>query len=237
MRTTEWRKALGDVVREFFRSPEMESFYSVKVTTERAKLYVLQLSVYTRNRRNFWAQTAANCGEMDVKRQILAHEYEELVEDEHSSVGHLDLVVRQGRELGLSQQEVVAAQPLPTTKAANYAWFWIARHSPWQESLACSSIAEWTNDDRLLGDMGGGNCTRLLKNWTRDLAFRPEQMPNFTAHAKADEKHADMFLELLERHVPPEGEKALLRTAMESMELHRVYFGGMATTMARMPEN
>lgn len=234
MQTKEWRKELGDVVRGYFLSPEMEQFYSLKITRERARLYILQLGLYVRQRRNYWPQVAANCPELDVKQRILSHEYEELVEDEYSPVGHLDLIIRQGRELGLSQEEVLAAQPLPTTKAAIYGWWWIARHRPWQEALAASTIAEWTNDDRLLGDIGGGNCTRLARNWTRDLGFRSEQLPNFVAHSKADEKHSDMFLDILERYVPTGIEENVLNTAKESMDIHRAYFGGMAMTMARM---
>lgn len=234
MQQKEWRQKLGELVREFFLSPEMAQFYSIKVTPERAKLYISQLGIYVRQRRNYWPQVAANCPEFDVKQRILTHEYEELVEDEHSAVGHLDLVVRQGKELGLSAQEVLEAEPLPTTKAAIYGWWWIARHRPWQEALASSTIAEWTNDDRLLGDIGGGNCTRLAKIWARDLGFRPEQMPNFVAHSKADEKHSDMFLDVLERYVSRASEQAVLATAKESMDIHRAYFGGMAMAMAQM---
>lgn len=234
MRAEEWRKELGELVRDFFISPEMEHFYSMKVTRERARLYILQLGLYIRQRRNYWPQVAANCPELDVKKRILSHEYEELVEDEYSPVGHLDLVVRQGRELSLSQDEVLAAEPLPTTKAAIYGWWWIARHRPWQEALAASTIAEWTNDDRLLGDIGGGNCTRLFKNWTRDLGFRSEQLPNFVVHSKADEKHSEMFLDLLEKYVPGSAEEGVLKTGKESMDIHRAYFGGMAQAMARL---
>ena len=68
--------------------------------------------------------------------------------------------------------QVLKAEALPTTKAAIYGWFWIARNRPWQEAIAASTIAEWTNDDRLLGDLGGGNCTRLYKIWKRDLNFQ-----------------------------------------------------------------
>jgi hypothetical protein len=39
----------------------------------------------------------------------------------------MDLIVRQGKEVGLSAADVMNAAPLPTTKAAMYAWFWIAR--------------------------------------------------------------------------------------------------------------
>ena len=234
MQVRQWTEQLGELVRGLFLSPEMEQFYSTKVTPERARLYLSQLGIYVRQRRNYWPQVAANCPEFDVKQRILAHEYEELVEDEHSAVGHLDLVVRQGREVGLGEQELLNAEPLPTTKAAIYGWWWIARHRPWQEALAASTIAEWTNDDRLLGDLGGGNCTRLAKSWARDLGFRPEQMPNFIAHSKADVKHSDMFLDVMEKYVSPGNEQGVLATAKESMDIHRAYFGGMAAAMTRM---
>ena len=233
MQLKEWHKKLGDVVRGFFLSPEMQQFYSLTVTRERARLYLMQLGIYVRQRRNYWPQVAANCPEMVVKQRILSHEYEELVEDDYSPVGHLDLIFRQGREVGLSEEEIIEAQPLPTTQAAIYAWWWIARNRPWQEALSASTIAEWTNDDRLLGEIGGGNCTRLAKSWARDLGFKPEQMPNFVAHSKADEKHSEMFLDILERYVPPGGEEGVLKTAKESMEIHRAYFGGMAMAMAQ----
>ena len=127
--------------------------------------------------------------------------------------------------------DVLSAAPLPSTKAAMYAWFWIARTRSWQEAIAASTIAEWTNDDRLLGDIGGGNCSRLYKIWARDLNFNAAQMPNFTAHSKADVKHSDMFIDVLERYVVPGREQDVLTTATDSMEIHRVYFSGMAQAM------
>ena len=235
MQAQEWRHKLGDCVRELFLSPAMEHFYSIKLTIDRARIYLLQLSIYVRQRRNFWPQVAANCPEFDVKQRILEHEHEELVEDEHSKAGHLDLIFRQGKEVGLSIDDILNAEPLPTTKAATYAWFWLARHHSWQEAIAASTIAEWTNDDRLLGDIGGGNCSRLYKIWSRDLKFRDEQMPNFTVHSKADVKHADMFIDVLEKYVAPGKEPDVIHTAKESMDIHRAYFGGMAHAMSKLP--
>jgi pyrroloquinoline quinone (PQQ) biosynthesis protein C len=141
MKAQEWRQALGECVRDFFRTSEMEHFYSVKLTRERARIYLLQLGLYARQRRNNWPQVAANCPEFDVKQRIMSHEFEELVEDEHSKTSHLDLIFRQGKEVGLSVDDVMNAAPLPTTKAATYAWFWIARTRPWQEAIAASTIA------------------------------------------------------------------------------------------------
>jgi pyrroloquinoline quinone (PQQ) biosynthesis protein C len=234
MKSQEWRQKLGECVRDLFQSPEMEHFYSITMTLERARIYLLQLSIYVRQRRNFWPQVAANCPEFEVKQRIMGHEHEELVEDEHSKAGHLDLIFRQGREVGLTIDEILRAEPLPTTKAAVYGWFWIARHQPWQEAIAASTIAEWTNDDRLLGDLGGGNCTRLYRIWKRDLDFNDAQMPNFTAHSKADVKHSDMFIDVLEKYVIAGREGDVIRTAKDSMDLHRAYFGGMANAMAKL---
>jgi len=143
MKTEQWRRQLGDLVRDLFLSPEMTQFYSVKMTPERARIYLSQLGIYVRQRRNYWPQVAANCPEFDVKSKILAHEYEELVEDEHSAKGHVDLVVRQAQEVGMSEQQLYGAEPLPTTKAAIYGWWWLARHRPWQEAIAASTTACW----------------------------------------------------------------------------------------------
>ena len=235
MKATEWRSKFNVMVRGWITSPEMEQFYGLKFTTERAKLYLLQLSLYVQSRRGYWLQIGANCPHMEIKRRILEHEYEEAIKDEHSPTGHLDLVVRQGAVFGLSAEQIFYPEPLPSSRAAFYAWGWIAREKPWTESLAASTSSEGMNDDRLLGDLGGGSTTRLAKMWARDLGLRPEQMPHFTSHSKADEKHSDMFTDMLEKYVRPEDEDKTLAAVKESFEIMRAYFGGMATTMARLP--
>jgi hypothetical protein len=57
-------------------------------------------------------------------------------------------------------------------------------------------------------------------------------MPDFVAHSQADEKHSDMFLDVLGRSVMTSEERKVLNTSKESMEIHRASFGGMATAMA-----
>lgn len=234
MQAKEWREELGKIVREWIQTPEIESFHSVKFTRARAKLYLSQLNLYVRNRRNCWAQVMANCPVIDVKKRILEHEYEELVKDDYSDKGHLDLVVRQANELGFTEEEIYGAEPIAITTAATQAWLWIAYHRPWHEALVASSSMEWENDNRLLDDIGGGTCVRLLKTWERDLKLCPEQMPTFLAHSKADERHSDMFLEMFERHIPTGAEEAALRTAKDSYDIFRAYFEGLGRALARI---
>lgn len=234
MEPSEWREKLAETVREIFVSPELTDFFGTPATPERGRLYLSQLSIYVRNRRHYWPQVAANCPEFVVKQRIMSHEYEELVEDDYSDAGHLDLVFRQGKELGMTPQQILDSKALPTTQACVYSWWWLARTRPWQEALAASTIAEWINDDRLLNDLGGGLSSHLRRNWERDMDFKPKQMPNFTAHSAADEKHSEMFLDIFEKYVPNGAEAKIVATARESMQLHRVFFGGMAAEMARI---
>ena len=40
MQTAEWRKAIGEMVRDHMRSPELEHYFSVKMNKPRAQLMI-----------------------------------------------------------------------------------------------------------------------------------------------------------------------------------------------------
>lgn len=52
------------------------------------------------------------------------------MEDEYLTVGHLDLVFPQARDVGVSEEGVLNAYPLPATRAAVKGWWWLARNRP-----------------------------------------------------------------------------------------------------------
>jgi pyrroloquinoline quinone (PQQ) biosynthesis protein C len=126
---------------------------------------------------------------MSVKKKILSHEYDEMVQDQYSQFGHLELVVRQGKNLGMSSDEVLKVKPLPTTRATLYSWGWITRERPWLEGLAALMATEWGNDDRLCANLGGGVSRREALRWMEDLGMKWKEIPNLAAHAEADEEH------------------------------------------------
>jgi hypothetical protein len=146
------------------------------------------------------------------------------------------LIVRQGKALGLTPEEVLNVAPLPSTMATLYAWGWMTREKSWLEGLVSLSVTEWANDDRLLGDIGGGLSSRMAKRWMDDLGFGWEQMPNFKVHAQADEEHSDMFLGDLEKFATGEKEGLVIQSAKESMELLKIFRFGIAKEMDRLNE-
>lgn len=230
-----WKERFGGMVRDYIRSPELDYYFSIKMTKPRAAIMVLQQSLYVRHRRDCWSYVSGNCPVLAVKQKILEHEYEEIIRDEFSEHGHLELIVRQGRSVGLKPEEILDAEPLPTTRATLYAWGWITREKSWVEGLAALTVTEWCNDDRLLADLGGGQSTRMAKRWMKDMGFTWKDIPNLQAHSKADEKHSEMFLPFLKEFATGEKEGLAIQAAQESLNLNGLFRKGIAVAMEELP--
>jgi len=122
MKTEQWADTLLELARADIQSPAYKDYYAITLTRERAGIYLGQLALFIPHRRDCWSYVSGNCPVMSVKRKILEHEYEEVIEDEYSKYGHLDLVVRQAEHIGMSAGEVLDAPPLPMTSAVLYSW-------------------------------------------------------------------------------------------------------------------
>ena len=237
MEVPEWRNVIGEMVRDHMRSPELEHYFSVKMNQRRAQLMIAQLGLYIRHRRDCWAHVSANCPVMAIKQKILQHEFGEVIKDQYSEYGHLHLIVQQAKRVGMNAEEVLNTKPIPTTNATLYAWGWITHAKSWIEGLSSLTVTEWTNDDRLLKDIGGGHSTCMGQRWMEDLGLKWRDMPNFDAHRQADEEHSDMFLPFLSEYATGEKRQLALDAVKESLELFGLYREGVAIAMERIPLN
>ena len=229
-----WRDCLGEFVRDYMRSPELEHYFSIKMTKPRAAIMVTQQSHFVRHRRDCWANVSANCPVMAVKQKILEHEYEEIIKDQFSDYGHLHLIIKQGQSVGLSPEDILNSEPLPTTRAVLYAWGWMTRAKGWIEGLSAMTVTEWCNDDRLLADLGGGQSTRMAKKWMEELGFTWKEIPNLQAHSQADEKHSEMFLPFLAEYATGEKEALATEAAKESLALNAIFRVGIARAQEKL---
>ncbi len=237
MKVAEWKKVIGEMVRDHMRSPQLEHYFSVRMNRRRAQIMISQLGLFIRHRRDCWAHVSGNCPMMAIKQKILEHEYGEVIKDQYSQYGHLQLIVRQAEKVGMTAEEVLSVDPLPTTRATLYAWDWATREKSWLEGLGSLTVTEWTNDDRLLTDLGGGHSTRLGRRWTEDLGLKWRDMPNFDVHRQADEEHSDMFLPFLSEHTVGEKQQRVLDAVQESLNLFALYRHGVAKAMEQIPLN
>ena len=230
-----WRECLGEFVRDYIRSSELEHYFSIPMTKPRAAIMVTQQSHFVRHRRDCWANVSANSPVMAVKQKILEHEYEEIIRDDFSDYGHMHLIIKQGQSVGLSPEDVLNSKPLPTTMAVLYAWGWMTRDKSWVEGLAAMTVTEWCNDDRLLADLGGGQSTRMAKKWMDEMGFTWKQIPNLQAHSQADEKHSEMFLPFLKEFATGEKETLAIQAAKESLNLNAIFRKGIAEAQEKLP--
>ena len=235
MNEAEWHERLGAMVRDYIRSPELERYFSIKMTKPRAAIMVTQQSLFVRHRRDCWAHVSANCPILAVKQRILEHEYEEIIRDDFSEYGHLHLIIRQGKSVGLEPEEILSAQPLPETRTVLYAWSWMTSEMSWIEALAAMTVTEWCNDDRLLGDLGGGQSTRMAKKWMEEMGFTWKQIPNMEAHSQADEKHSDMFLPFLKEFATGKKEQLAFQAAKDSLAFNAMFRKGIALAQEKLP--
>jgi pyrroloquinoline quinone (PQQ) biosynthesis protein C len=226
-----WQDAIGARVRATMASAELTRYFAVKMTPERARIALLQLSFFVSCRRDCWANLIANCDAAPMRQRLMEHEYDEVVEDEFSSKGHYDLLIRQGALIGLSAEDFAGVKPLRTSMATFYGWKWIAREGAWQDGLIAMMATEWVNDDRRLMDQGGGLSRRDGLRWMRDFGYKWEEMPNFAAHAVADEKHSDLFVPLLDEFIS--NRESALKAADDALELFMLYHLGVVEEMEK----
>ena len=59
--TSDWESAIAARVHATMAAPEMERYFSVKMTPARARVALLQLSLFVSCRRDGWANLIANC--------------------------------------------------------------------------------------------------------------------------------------------------------------------------------
>ena len=137
--------------------------------------------------------------------------------------------------LGLEPEEIIHAEPLPETRATLYAWSWMTSEMSWIEALAGMTITEWCNDDRLLGDLGGGQSTRMAKKWMEEMGFTWKQIPNMQAHSQADEKHSDMFLPFFREYATGETERRAIQAAKDSLTFNAMFRKGIAVAQEKLP--
>jgi pyrroloquinoline quinone (PQQ) biosynthesis protein C len=229
--TADWESEIGARVHATMASPEMERYFAVKMTPARARVALLQLSLFVSCRRDGWANLIANCDAPPIRKRLMEHEYDELVQDEFSSKGHYDLLIRQGALIGLSANDFANAKPLRTSIATFYGWKWITRAEAWQDGLIAMMATEWVNDDRRLMDQGGGLSRRDGLRWIHDFGYEWEDMPNFAAHAVADEKHSDLFVPLLDKFILDR--VSALKAADDALELFKLYHMGVTEEMEK----
>jgi hypothetical protein len=223
---------LDRIVNDQFDTPEFKHFFSVPLTLERARFYLVQNVLYTSNRRDCWG-FVQGAVPLAVKRVIWQHESDELVNDPRVNMDHYTLGVKQGEVLGLKPEDFEKAELPPIVRACFYAWWHIAIRSHWLTAYAASHILERRNNGKIV--KGGGMSFRMGKKFENELGINLKKMISLDVHVAADTEHSENISEIFERYVRTAEDRDLaLKGAQESMAIDRAYRGALAYYMEQM---
>ena len=230
---SEWAKydeMLNQMTRDTFEAPDVKHFYEVPLTVRRAQVIAQQFGLFVRGRRSAWAYLIARCPHMEIKKELLEHETEEMLYDPRCGSDHYTLWVRHGEAVGLTADEVDHARPLPSTRAALCGWSWLAFNLGWLEGLGGVAVMERVNLDPIIP--GGAHQTRAQKRWMGDLGLTEEQLPNFKLHREADTDHKGQTMKLLAEYATTEVQwEGIMDASRQSLEFWQVFLGGIAREM------
>jgi pyrroloquinoline quinone (PQQ) biosynthesis protein C len=227
---SELQEKLDQICREHIEESQRLKLRDVELTPARGRLIAVQRALFNKNRRDCWG--AVQCSSpIDVKRVVWAHEEEELIRDPRCGSDHYSLHVRRCMALGLTREEIENAHPLASSRAAFYAWLYIARTKPWLQALSSSSILE--RDANMMS--ARGDVKRNTEKWKKELGLSDKDMEVSTANENADGDHSDMMADIFDRHATtPELQALVLQGARESLEINRTFIAGLTEAAKRL---
>ncbi len=226
-------KILDQMTRDLFETKEVKRFLETRLTRSRAQIISQQFGLFVRYRRSAWAYLLARSPHMEVKRELLKHETEELLHDPRCGSDHYSLWIAHGKLVGLTEEQVNNAKLLPTTRAALNGWIYLAMYRPWYESLGGVAVLERTNIDSIVP--GGAHQTRAERRWIEDLGVTAEQLPNFRVHREADIDHQSDIMNMLAKYISSESQwEGIVEASEESYDYWQVFLGGIAEAMVEV---
>jgi len=220
---SELQEKLDQICRERIEESRRSRMRDFPLTPARGRLVALQRALFNKNRRDCWG--AVQCSApIEVKRVIWQHEQEELIKDPRCGSDHYSLHVRRCMALGLTREEIENAQPLPSSRAAFYAWLYVARTKPWLQALSSSSILE--RQANMMSAMG--EMRQNTEKWIKELGLTERDMEVQTANENADGDHSDMMAGIFDKYATtPELQASVLQGARESLEINRTFTAGL----------
>ena len=214
-------EALDKVVADCQLNLKWVGYSKDRLAVRGARMLVLQWGIFTRHSRRCWAYVVGNCPHVEIRRFVVTENlYEEEAIEGHS---HFEIILRMGKALGLSREQIEFAEPLDSTVVALHAWETLTKNRLWHEGLAAKAVLEKTNDPNC-----GNFSKEQAERWMRQLRLTPEDVEFWLLHDSVDQIHGGGSLRLLEKYLRTDAEKeAAIHAARESMMAWKIYLDGI----------
>jgi pyrroloquinoline quinone (PQQ) biosynthesis protein C len=201
------------LVSSYRKRDPWNTYSTTRLTRAGAALYCQQHGVFTRHSRRAWAYVVGQCPEVEVRRFIVRENlYEEEGSDESS---HYLKLVRMANALGVSDEEMHGAKPLPGTRAALLMWETLTKDRPWLIGATAKGALEMRTPSGAEGE-----------RWMKQLGLSRADCDFWLLHQTADQIHGPGAVTLVLKYLPryPEiSEDDILAAAEDGMMASRTF--------------
>jgi pyrroloquinoline quinone (PQQ) biosynthesis protein C len=233
-RLTALEKQLHREANALFKSDEYRKLFSMPMTKKRAQLYMVDRGAFVMCRRGCWASVQARAP-LDVKKMIWHHERDELAgNEERGAADHYTLGVMEAKSVGLGAKQYARRTVSDSTLVCTMAWSNAADRTPWLEGCAVLGALEISNADGII--RGGGQSHRMADKLTKELGIPLRKQPSNTEHIALEDEHSKFLMVVAKRHVKNQDDcDQIMSGARKTWAINKMWLGGMADAMSRMP--
>ena len=209
-------------------------FFNEDLTPGRAKMFVLQHRLNTRQRNSVLKlRVATNTPDWDLKLRIIGACTEEIIADYEHGGGrpHWAILEDLGVTIGLKRDKIRAAQPLSSTRMCWLAWEALMSNRHWLEGLVANTCAERSNIPgygRGLRRKGGWFALERQR-WKKLFKLTDKQLNFFELHEAADIAHSNLGWQAVAKHAVKLGlEDAVVEACRINLTVWDSYLNGIA---------
>jgi pyrroloquinoline-quinone synthase len=170
------------------KHPFYQEWTAGALSLERLRNYAAQYYRHVAAFPRYLSAMHSRCDDLQTRQALL----ENLIDEERGGENHPELWLRFAEALGLTREEVLAAEPLPATNALVDAFIHLTRDSPLQSGLAAIYVYESQVAEVAAVKIDG--LKRFYGIADNDC------IKFFTVHREADLHHALVVAKLIERY-------------------------------------
>ncbi|MGQ0663235.1 MAG: iron-containing redox enzyme family protein [Pseudomonadota bacterium] len=215
-------------------------FFTEKLTPGRARMFVLQHRLNTRQRNSVLKlRVATNCPHWDVKIGIIRACAQEIVADHEYGGGrpHWQILEDLGTRIGLQRAAIQTARPLPSTRMAWLAWEALMSNRHWLEGLVANTCAERANTPGygrgILRQRGWFGLERA--RWKKLFMLDDRALEFFELHEEADVEHSNLGWNAVARYAEELGlADAVVEACRVNLMVWESYLNGIAAAGDRL---
>lgn len=231
---------LDETVEEFSQRTRI---FNEPLTPERARMFVCQHRLNSRERNSaIKFMVAANCPHYDLRIKILAGCAQEVIADHEFGHGrpHWAILEDLGVAIGMDRDEIVNAEPLPTTRLAWLAWGELIRNRHWLEGMIANTCAERVN----VPGYGNGEFREQgwfgmeRGRWKSLFGLNDDQIDFFEMHGPADLEHSNLGWQTVGRYAEElHMEDAVVEACRVNLYVWRTYLDGIVAAADALAKN